>query len=239
MMNIFVKLLLVLNYSSSRPSKRAIEDYAMEYDEYKMDLKQNLLQLKERKQWVLNLEQRIEDNRKRIPIIIEPFLMGESYAQNRGYVFQVEFNSGTVEVVLSKSRETDEGYLRITGPDGFKFGYKWSSTKVFDEWAPIDNHVEVCTKQSRLELAEILELIDGVEIKTPFRNGPTKDQWIDGVNRYGEDNCLPDLNYRLATDEKFDPKIFRGLGIKLTKGEMEKIENAKNVFLSNCKGRHC
>ena len=136
--------------------------------------------------------------------------------------------------------DTDEGYLRMTGPSGFEFGHKWRSTQEEDAYGDFR---EVCKKESRIALLEILEVIEGVQYKSQFDNHVTKEEWIDGFKdgkpswTMHDDNCLPCVNYFpvLATDKKFNPSLFEGLGRKLTKNEIKKIENARKAYVERCR----
>ena len=245
-MEIFVKFLLLTSFCNSRvasrPSKAAISlsDYnyylkRMYYPELER-LKAKFGELDEE---VINYKQYLKENRQHTIIDISPDKMDdETLTLTRGYVFQVEFKSGTLEVVLFRSG--GQCYLRITGPDGFQFGHKWRDTMVTNKWGQWDF---ACTKESKMDLMKILEKIDGVEFKAFMYDGPTKEQWlnnsglemkIDGKYVDIRDNCLPDLNYILAIDKEFNPNIFNGSGIEFTEWEMNKIDNAKKGFFDYC-----
>ena len=240
MIKIFVKFLLLMSFCHNRPSKRStsLSDYKYYLKRlYYPELERLKAKFGEMDQAVINYEQIMKEERKRTRINISPDKMDD---QNRGYVFQVEFKSGTLEVVLFKTRYTGQCYLRITGPDGFQFGHKWRETMEIDEWGQM---TDACTKASKIDLMEILEQIDGVEYEAFSSDGATKEQWLnnsqtdnmlDGQYVYIRDNCIPDLSYKLATEKKFNSKIFNGNGIKFHKSEIKIIENAKKGFLNNC-----
>ena len=195
------------------------------------------------KQEIIDTEQTIENMGKRARIFIIPAYVRLNGTRYRGHVFEIEFKSGTLEVCLFQSEEDREGFLRMTGPEGFEFGFKWRSTTSLDDWG---YEYETCTKESRLALIKILELIDGVQVKPRnewYARRESKDAWVNGKTEH-QDNCIPDLHFTMKIENDFDPKKFDGLseaiiqfglGVKLTTKEVEKIENAKEAYRIRCK----
>ena len=79
----------------------------------------------------------MDDIRERYTVKTYPLGFELNDILYRGYGFKVEFTlgflkTGTLDVFLFQSYDTDEGYLRMTGPGGFEFGHKWRSTQVVD-----------------------------------------------------------------------------------------------------------
>ena len=190
------------------------------------------------------MEQKIEDAKHNFPVGIDvQYLDSDESRSNFGLSFQTEFRSGLLDVFLFLSEVTDEGFLRITGPNNFDFGFKWRSTKQYIGYFK-DKESTICTKSQRSSLAKILSLIDGVEIGDSFYQPMKKDVWINGESDensyYSRDpyiHCLPSLSYKMKIDAEFDSSVFNGLGTQLTKKEIEKIENAKRKYQTYCEKR--
>ena len=182
--------------------------------------------LEQLKQEVIDAENKIQDFPKNTSILIFPEVFDD---ESDGFGFKVQYQSDVLAIFFLHSFITDVGYLRITGPNDFELGFKWKSTKNFDGRTARTT----CTKQTRSELSEIFELIDGVEIKSWYDFTKEKRYYIEGGVH--DDSCMPKMAYKLETDEKFDPKVFQGLGMKLNDKEIEKIENAEAKFKKNCK----
>ena len=228
-------LVLLLGQNYAYPSWR---DKTWQFDEYQDWLRSMNEDLEREKQRVIDTEQEIEDARHNFSVGISVQYLGSG---NYGLSFQTEFKSGTLDVFLFLSEATDEGFLRITGPNNFDFGFKWRSTKLYNRY---DEKSTICTKAVRSSLAKILSLIDGVKIGDSYYHPMKTDDWINGESdddsyfmREPYMHCLPHLSHKMKIDAEFDSSVFNGLGSQLTKKELEKIENANRKYQDNCEKR--
>ena len=218
MRTLLLKIFLLAGQSNAF-SRR--EESAISFYEYQQQQEQHEQHLKHLKQTIIQTEQRIENFGHIQPICIFP---GHISKNAYGYGFKVQFKTGTLDVFLYESGATDDGYLLITGPDNFNFGYKWFTTRNYA------GYQEICTKEIRSSLSKILEMIADVKIKPRF--GETKTNWINGGTDFH--TCLPDINFKLKTDAEFDSAVFNGLENHFTKKEMEKVENIKLAYQTYC-----
>lgn len=218
MKTLFLKLFLIFGESLAYPR---YEQSAISFHEYQQLLEHKEIRIEALKQAIVTAKEDIENYGKIQPIYIHPDYFGID--QTRGYGFKVQFKSDILDVFLFQSDVMDVGYLLITGPDSFTVGFKWSTTIDFY------GHIS-CTKEMRSTLSKILEVIADVKIKPRF--GKTKANWINGETSF--DLCLPILNFKLKIEAEFVPEAFDGLGMQLTKKEIEKIENMKQAYESQC-----
>ena len=232
-------LFLGQNYAYPR-----LSDKTWSFRNYKAWLRTMNKDLENQKQSVIDMEQKIEDAKHNFPVGIDvQYLDSDESRSNFGLSFQTEFRSGLLDVFLFLSEVTDEGFLRITGPNNFDFGFKWRSTKKYIGYFK-DKEWTTCTKAVRSSLAQILSLIDGVKIGDSYIEPMKKLDWINGesddssyTSREIYIDCLPHLSHKMKIDAEFDSSVFNGLGTQLTKKEIEKIENAKRKYQTYCEKR--
>ena len=243
---LFLKILVLFigqNYAYPR-----LRDETWSFDRYHDWLRLMNEDLEKQEQRVIDIEQQIEDAKHNFPvgISVQYFDREGSVLERRfnfGLSFQTKFRSGTLDVFLVLSEVTNEGFLIITGPNNFDFGFKWRSTKKYIGYFK-DKEWTTCTKAVRSSLAKILSLIDGVKIGDSYIEPMKKDDWINGESDDGSYtsreiyiDCLPHLSHKMKIDAEFDSSVFNGLGTQLTKKEIEKIENAKRKYRTYCEKR--
>lgn len=218
MRTLLLRVFFLVGQSAAFPGRK---ESAISFYEYQQQQEQHEQYLKDLKQSTIIAEQKIENFGHIQPIYIYPgYIAKNAY----GYGFKVQFKTGTLDVFLYESDVTDNGYLLISGPDNFNFGYKWFTTRNYA------GYQESCTKEIRSSLSKILDMIADVKIKPRF--GETKTDWINGGADFH--TCIPDLNFKLKTDEEFVSEAFNGLGMHITKKEIEKIESFKLAYQAYC-----